>query len=99
LDWNATAPRHPAVTDRMEQVELIAWANPSSVHAAGRVARRIVEDTREQLATILRLSPRDVVFTGGGTEANHLALSGARWLVTARTEHPSVFLEAEALAA
>lgn len=82
----------------MREVEDVAWANPSSVHGAGRAARRIVEDLREQLAAELSRSPRDVVFTGGGTEANHLALSGVRSLVTSRIEHPSVVAQAEHLA-
>lgn len=98
LDWNATTPRHPDVLQAMREVEEVAWANPSSVHAAGRAARRIVEDVREQLAAALSRSPRDVVFTGGGTEANHLALAGARWLVTSRIEHPSIVAQAEHLA-
>ncbi len=77
LDWNATSPRHPDVIRAMNDAEALGWANPSSVHQAGREARRLVEDTREAVARLLRLSPRDILFTGGGTEANHLALSGA----------------------
>ncbi len=97
LDWNATTPRHPSVVRAILEAEESAWANPSSVHAAGRKARRAMEDTRELLAQTLRFSPRDVVFTGSGTEANHLALSGARWLVTTETEHPSIVAQAEQL--
>ncbi len=82
----------------MNNAEGDAWANPSSVHGAGRAARRYVEDSREQIARLLEVSPRDIVFTAGGTEANHLALSGARWLVTSRIEHPSIVAQAEALA-
>lgn len=97
LDWNATSPRHPDVARAMQNAEEFAWANPSSTHQAGRRARRAMEDTRELLARIVKVSPRDVVFTGGGTEANHLALNGARWLVTSRTEHPSITAAAEHL--
>lgn len=97
LDWNATSPRHPDVARAMEEAEAHAWANPSSTHQAGRRARSSMEDTRELLGRVLLVSPRDVVFTGGGTEANHLALHGARWLVTSRTEHPSITAEAERL--
>lgn len=95
LDWNATTPRHPSVREAMCQAEEWAWANPSSVHQEGRRARRAQEDTRELLGRTLNFSPRDIVFTSGGTEANHLALSGVRWLVTSRTEHPSIVAEAE----
>lgn len=97
LDWNATSPRHPDVTRAMLQAEERTWANPSSTHQAGRRARSSMEDTRELIGRVLGVIPRDVVFTGGGTEANHLALNGARWLVTSRTEHPSITAEAERL--
>lgn len=97
LDWNATSPRHPDVIRAMAEAEERTWANPSSTHHAGRQARSAMEDAREQVGRLLNVSPRDVLFTGGGTEANHLALSGARWLVTSRTEHPSITAEAERL--
>ncbi len=73
--------------------------NPSSVHAEGRTARRLVEDAREQVAALVGATPRNVVFTSGGTEANALALtpdlndghSGARdRLLMSTIEHPSV---------
>jgi cysteine desulfurase len=66
--------------------------NPSSVHAAGRAARRLIEEARERVAAVVGAGPRQVVFTSGGTEANMLALSpslGDRLLVSA-IEHPSV---------
>ena len=90
LDWNATTPPHPAVLAAMEKARETAWANPASVHQAGREARRLQEDTRELCASILRVSARDVLFTGGGTEANHLALSGASSLILSRLEHASI---------
>ena len=51
--------------------------NPSSVHAEGRAARRLVEAARERVAALVGAEPRNVVFTSGGTEANVLALSPA----------------------
>lgn len=98
LDWNATSPPHPSVLDAMREAASEAWANPSSVHGPGRRARDRVESARERLAGVLGVAARDVVFTGGGTEANHLALAGASCIVTSRIEHPSVVLEAERLA-
>jgi signal transduction histidine kinase len=98
LDWNATSPPHPSVLSAMRQAASEAWANPSSVHGPGRRARDRVESARERLAAVLAVEARDVVFTGGGTEANHLALAGASCIVTSRLEHPSVVLEAERLA-
>ncbi len=90
LDWNATTPPHPSVLSAMHEARAVGWANPSSVHAAGRAARRLQEDARELVARIVRVAPRDVLFTSGGTEANHLALSGASSLVLSRLEHPSI---------
>jgi cysteine desulfurase len=67
--------------------------NPSSVHAEGRIARRLIEEAREHVAALVGAEPRNVVFTSGGTEANMLALAPAsardRLLVSA-IEHPSV---------
>ncbi|RXT43167.1 cysteine desulfurase family protein [Bradyrhizobium betae] len=74
LDWNATTPLRAEARRAM----LAAWeliGNPSSVHAEGREARRLVEDARAALATAVGALPRNVVFTSAGTEANALALS------------------------
>ncbi len=98
LDWNATAPKHFQVTAAMARAEQELWGNPSSVHQVGRAARRRVEDVRELLGRLLYVSARDVVFTSGGTEANHLALAGARVLVTSHLEHPSIVAQAQWLA-
>lgn len=99
LDWNATTPPHAEVVAAMQRALEGAWGNPSSVHASGRAARAIVEETRAAVAASVGAHPRDVIFTGGGTEANNLALSAAPALVTSRLEHPSVVRAAEALAA
>jgi cysteine desulfurase len=91
FDWNATAPLRPQARAAMLSA-LDATGNPSSVHAAGRAARRLVEDAREKIAALVGAGPREVVFTSGGTEANTLALSpqlGETLLVSA-IEHPSV---------
>jgi cysteine desulfurase len=74
LDWNATTPLRPEAKAAMAA----AWefaGNPSSVHAEGRQARRLVEDARAAVAHALGAVPRDVVFTSGGTEANASVLS------------------------
>ncbi|MBR0818217.1 cysteine desulfurase family protein [Bradyrhizobium liaoningense] len=74
LDWNATTPmRAEARTAMLAAWELIG--NPSSVHAEGREARRLVEEARATLAAAVGALPRNVVFTSAGTEANALALS------------------------
>src|ERR1700754_4493384 len=69
LDWNATTPLRPEVKAAMAH----AWqvgGNPSSVHAEGRQARRLVEDARAAVAAAVGAVPRNVIFTSGGTEAN-----------------------------
>jgi cysteine desulfurase len=74
LDWNATTPLRPEAREAMAA----AWelsGNPSSVHAEGRQARRLVEDARARVAEAVGASARDIVFTSGGTEANALALT------------------------
>jgi cysteine desulfurase len=98
LDWNATTPLRPEAREAMAA----AWelcGNPSSVHAEGRQASRLVEEARAAIAVAVGALPRNVVFASGGTEANALALtpglrrgSGApveRLLVSA-IEHASV---------
>jgi cysteine desulfurase len=87
------------VLDAMREASEWAWANPASVHGRGRQARAEVEALREELAAALFVSPRDVVLTSGGTEANNLGLRRATALVTSRLEHPSVVRVAEALEA
>jgi cysteine desulfurase len=98
LDWNATTPLRPEARAAMAA----AWdlsGNPSSVHTEGRQARRLVEEVRASVAGAVGASPRNVIFTSGGTEANALALTPglrraegvpvARLLVSA-IEHASV---------
>jgi cysteine desulfurase len=91
LDWNATAPpRAEAIAAMTAALEL--GGNPSSVHRRGRAARHLVEDSREKIAALVGTPADGVVFTSGGTEANHLALLGSgrpRVLVSA-VEHSSV---------
>ena len=74
LDWNATTPLRPEAKAAMAA----AWdisGNPSSVHAEGRKARRLVEDARAAIAAAVSARPEGVVFSSGGTEANALALT------------------------
>src|SRR5262249_40051443 len=73
LDWNATTPLRPEARAAMGAAWEVA-GNPSSVHAEGRQARRLVEDARAAVATAVGAVPRNVVFTSSGTEANGLAL-------------------------
>jgi cysteine desulfurase len=98
LDWNATAPLRPEAREAMASAFELC-GNPSSVHAEGRQARRLLEDARATIARALGVPPRSVIFTSGGTEANVLALlPGLRRgasppverLVVSAVEHASV---------
>jgi cysteine desulfurase len=79
LDHAATTPMLPEAVVAMT-AELGRVGNPSSLHAAGRRARRVVEEARESLAGSLGARPSEVVFTGGGTEADNLAVKGLFWV-------------------
>jgi cysteine desulfurase len=98
LDWNATTPLRPEAREAMAA----AWdlsGNPSSVHAEGRQARRLIEDARAGVAAAVGAIAQNVVFTSGGTEANALALTpglrrasglAVERLVVSAIEHASV---------
>jgi cysteine desulfurase len=87
LDHAATTPMRPEAIAAMTE-ELARLGNPSSLHAAGRRARRVVEESREQLAEVFGARPSEVVFTSGGTEADNLAVKGLYW---ARRDGPDGF--------
>jgi cysteine desulfurase len=76
FDWNATAPLRPQAAEAL-RAALSVPGNPSSVHAEGRAARRLVEEAREEVAALVAARPGDVFFTSSGTEANMLALTPA----------------------
>ena len=96
LDWNATAPLRPAARDAM-LAALDVVGNPSSVHAEGRAARRLIENAREQVAALVGASPRAVYFTSGATEANAwVHRQSWRTVFFSRLEHVSVLASLEA---
>ena len=78
FDHAATTPMHPEALAVMTR-ELARVGNASSLHASGRAARRVVEESRERIAERLGARPSEVVFTSGGTEANNLAIKGLYW--------------------
>ena len=73
LDYNATVPLRPQARAALVAA-LDSVGNASSIHRFGRLARRTIEDAREQLAAFLNVLPRQIVFTAGATEANSGAL-------------------------
>ncbi|HEY7487008.1 MAG TPA: cysteine desulfurase family protein [Streptosporangiaceae bacterium] len=78
LDHAATTPMRPEAIDAMT-AELGRVGNPSSLHAVGRRARRVVEESREIIAEAFGARPSEIVFTSGGTEADNLAVKGLFW--------------------
>jgi cysteine desulfurase len=85
LDHAATTPMVPEAIEAMTSC-LREVGNPSSLHASGRAARRQVEESRETLAAALGARPSEVLFTGGGTESDNLAVKGLYW--ARRAEDP-----------
>jgi len=87
LDNAATTRVRPEVRAAMEPFLDRDYGNPSSLHAAGRRARRALEDAREAVAGCLGGDPKEIVFTSGATESNALALLGAAEALRGRGEH------------
>ncbi len=104
LDVNATCPPVEAAIQAAADAARRAPGNPSSLHWAGRAARRIVDDARDALAEHLDAEAGNIVFTSGGTEANNLAIHSATVnaepgrVVTTAIEHPAVLKPLERLA-
>lgn len=98
LDYNATTPVDRRVLNRMLPFFTESFGNASSVdHAAGNAARHAVEEARERVASLIRATPEEIVFTSGATEANNIALLGGMRraaseaeLVVSAIEHPAV---------
>ncbi|MDQ6975688.1 MAG: cysteine desulfurase family protein [Mariprofundaceae bacterium] len=102
LDHNASSPILPCALKAWQEAAVNASGNPSSMHWAGRQARRVLDDARDVLADYFSVESGAVVFTSGGTEANNLCLAGVLGKRTgamciSSTEHPSVLNTATAL--
>ncbi|MDX8055956.1 cysteine desulfurase family protein [Lentzea sp. BCCO 10_0798] len=78
LDHAATTPMHPQAVAAMTEA-LSTTGNASSLHTSGRRARRAIEEARENIADALGARPSEVLFTGGGTESDNLAVKGIYW--------------------
>jgi cysteine desulfurase len=98
LDHAATTPLRSEVLDAMLPYLTEHFGNPSSIHGTGRRARLGLDEARETVGRVLGAKPREIVFTGGGTEADNLAVKGAAWassargreIVTSSVEHKAV---------
>ncbi|MBT4488934.1 MAG: cysteine desulfurase, partial [Rhodospirillaceae bacterium] len=92
IDHNATTPPLPEVIAAVCGAMGLTGANPSSVHANGRAARKLIEDARAAVATLVGAVPEEVVFTSGGSESNNTVIIGAgrRRILVPPTEHAAV---------
>ncbi len=95
FDHSATTPMHPKVLQAMSEVQETHYGNPSSIHSQGRKARALIENARRQAAVAIHANPGEIIFTGGGTEANNLVLwnliySQNNHVVTSAIEHPAI---------
>lgn len=87
LDYAATSPILPEVREAMLPFLDTRWGNPSSIYAAGREARKGVDEAREKLALAIGCAPEELVFCGSGTEADNLAVKGIAWAHGDRRRH------------
>jgi cysteine desulfurase len=107
LDHNATTPPSDAVVDRMAVTLREEFGNPSSVHHFGQRAKALIDEARSAVAALISADPGDVVFTGGGTEGDNLAIrgvaealepTGRKHLIASSIEHEAVLNTLKALA-
>ncbi len=100
LDYNATTPVAPEVIEAMLPYFKEHFGNPSSDHVVGRRARLAIEESREQVASLIGANADEIVFTSGGTESNNLAILGhsllaepdRRRIMTSQVEHPATLV-------
>lgn len=103
LDYNATTPVDPRVSDAISHALRELWGNPSSSHPFGKAAHEAVETARAQVAGLIGAQPDEIVFTGGGSEASNHAIKGAcpnpaqSHIITTAVEHPATLKPIEFL--
>lgn len=98
LDFNASTPLAPEVVDAMQPLLNDYYGNPSALHWAGKPVKELLHKAREQVAELIACSPKDIIFTSGGSEANNLALKGfyfknqhkGKHIITSKIEHPAI---------
>src|SRR5579875_3596952 len=98
LDYNATTPVDPAVAEAMWPYLARHFGNPSSTHTYGQRAHEAIARARRQVSELLECAPEEIIFTGGGSESDNLAIRGlalalrerGRHIITQATEHPAV---------
>ena len=105
LDYNATTPVDPVVVEAMLPYLSTHFGNPSSTHRYGHVTRQAIATARQQVARLLGCTASELIFTGGGSESDNLAIRGValarrasgNHIITQVTEHPAVLKTCNAL--
>lgn len=105
LDHAATSPVHPQVIAKLVETMGQVYGNPSSIHAAGREARKQLDKARDYLAKSIGAKDQDIILTSGGTEADNLAIFGTAYarknegshIITSQIEHHAVLSACEKL--
>ncbi len=101
FDIAATTPIDTKVISYMNEIQQSIFGNPSSIHRFGQESRAVIERARRQIATSLKCIPKEIIFTGGGSESNNIALHGflnkGDHLITSSYEHPAVLKVAQEL--
>lgn len=95
FDHSATTPIHPDVQSLINELNHDIYGNPSSIHVAGRKAKHVVETARKQIADAVNCAPKEIIFTGGGSEANNQVLwsmihRDRKHVITSAIEHPAI---------
>jgi len=98
MDHNATTPVHPEVLEAMMPFFQENFGNASSIHWAGREVKKYMDEARENVAALLNATPNEIIFTGGGTESDNMAIKGVafaarekgRHIITTQVEHHAV---------
>ena len=95
FDHSATTPVHPSVLDLINEVQKDFYANPSSVHSAGKKAKAIIEISRARIASAINAKPEQIIFTSGGTESNNQVFwsmlnKSKPHVISNKIEHPAV---------
>ena len=98
LDYNATTPIDPRVTEAMAPFLSDNFHNPSSLYQKSKITKKAIEDSREKLATLIGAAPKEIIFTGGGSESDNHAIKGiafslmkkGKHIITSSIEHHAV---------
>ncbi len=99
LDYAATTPTDPLVTEAMQPYFFEKFGNASSIHSFGQEAKKAIEDSRARIAEFLGAKPEEIIFTSGGTESDNFAIKGVAFalkekgnhIITSSIEHHAVF--------